>query len=136
MTTPTIDLNKVSFFKPVAGKTLREQLQGKTLAGPEVVEYMRSLNDAQDFVPPAHWEKPSGGSMSGGEGWVLGFSLTHLAPSHPHPDTEPCINGFNWTKDHVARHYRRFTGDPLDMMVGDGHNGTWCPQDWILIQSE
>ncbi len=126
----TIDLNKVSFFKPVKGKTLREQLHGKKLAGAEVVEYLRSLEEAKDFVPPAHWEKPSGGS------WVYGFSLTHLRPRYwdrPKSRQEPLINGFVWAEDGgFDHHFRHFDGDPLDLVVGDG----WCAQDWILIESE
>lgn len=122
----TIDLNKVSFFKPVGGKTLREQLQGKTLAGAEVVEYLRSLDEAKDFVPPAHWGKPFG---------VYGFSLTHLASRYvgrPEMKQEPQVNGFIWTREGFSPHYRHFEGDPLDMMVGTD----WHPQDWILIESE
>ncbi len=129
MTTTTINLDKVSFLKPVNGKTLREQLQGKTLAGAEVVEYLRSLDEAKGFVPPAHWEKPLGGRA------IYGFSLTHLASRYvgqPEHKQEPTINGFVWSVEGFDSHYRDFKGDPLDVMVGNG----WHTQDWILIESE
>lgn len=123
------NINKVSFFKPVVGKTLREQLKGKTLAGAWVVEYLRS--NPEGFNVPAHWEKPYGDN-----GWVYGFSLTHLASRYegrPEYRQEPQVNGFVWTERYgFGKHWRTFTGDPLDMMVGID----WDPQDWILIESE
>ncbi|MEK7586545.1 MAG: hypothetical protein AAB453_01600, partial [Patescibacteria group bacterium] len=88
----TIDLNKVSFFQPVEGKTLREQLQGKILAGAEVIEYIRSFRRTKGFVPPAHWNDannpmwaegfvpPSHWIKAVGSRWVHVFSLTHLPP--------------------------------------------------------
>ena len=122
-------LYKVRFFKPLEGSTLREQLQGKTLVGAEVVEYLRSLGEAKDFVPPSHWEKPFGVG-------VYGFSLTHLTPRYadrPEMRQEPSINGFVWTNDEgFLPNYRHFKGEPLDMVVGKD----WHPKDWILIESE
>jgi hypothetical protein len=128
-TIASIDLNKINFFQPVAGKTLREQLQGKTLAGAEVVDYIRSLGKGKgSFTAPTHWRKyPRSRS-----GFVYGFSLTHLAPRYDGGD--PQVNGFNWAEDDIASHWRSFTGDPLDEVVG-GLEG-WCPQDWILIVDE
>lgn len=123
------NLDKVSFFKPVIGKTLREQLQGKTLVGAEVVEYLRSLDKANGFVPPAHWEKPSHGRS------IYCFSLTYLAPRYigrSEYKQEPTINGFVWSVDGFDSHFRDFAGDPIDVMVGND----WHPNDWILIESE
>lgn len=140
MNTP-IDLNRVSFFKPIVGKTLREQLRGRRLAGTEVVEYLYSLDGVKDFVPPNHWDKPHGDANHGGL-WIYGFSLTYLRPRYhnrPKMVQEPVINGFIWTEGdeffgpHFGHHYRGFTGDPLNMMVSERHD--WCPQDWILIES-
>ena len=132
-----MDLNKISFFRPVVGKTLREQLAGKNLAGREVVEYLRSIGGERyaEFTPPAHWEKPFGpSSMQSGDRWgidlqwIYGFSLTHLDPrSH---NTGRRVNGFVWTeKWGFSSHYRHFEGDPLDMVVGR----EWEEGDWILV---
>ncbi|MBP6974524.1 MAG: hypothetical protein KBB54_01125 [Candidatus Pacebacteria bacterium] len=52
-----IDLNRVGLLKLVAGKTVGEQLEGVKLAGPEVVEYIRSFDRPDgNFTAPAHWE--------------------------------------------------------------------------------
>lgn len=66
-----IDLNRIGLLKLVAGKTVGEQLEGRKLAGPEVVEYIRSFDrpDA-NFIAPIHWEGPREGS-----GIVFCYSL-------------------------------------------------------------
>lgn len=127
-------LNNVSIFKPVNGKTLREQLQGKKLAGADVVEYLRTFDTeekSKDFVPPAHWDKPGTVPTNGGSIYL--FSLTHIERKNPQHDYR-YVNGFCWATDgfHVG-HQRSFTGtDVMDVMVGDG----WHSGDWILIESE
>lgn len=129
MTTTKINLNKISFFKPVEGKTLREQLRGKILAGADVVKYLRSLGDTKNFTPPSHWEKPFGDANRGGK-WIYGFSLTHLAPRPGLSKSQAQVNGFVWAEDGISSHWRHFHGDVLDMMVG---RQGWCQQDWILV---
>ena len=110
METTKIDLNRIGFFKPVAGKTLREQLQGKKLASAEVVEYIRSL--PEDFVPPSHW------------GFRLyGFSLLYILNNY--------VQGFCWADQMIHGGHSRFvTGEVMDVMVGEG----WHPSDWVLIE--
>lgn len=127
MTTTKTDLNKIHFFKPIKGRTLREQLQGKKLAGAEVVDYLRSL-DGKKFSPPAHWEKPHDSI------WICGFSLTYFAPKPWNKQSAPQIQGFNWSEwtDEVTRivpHFRCLE-DPMDYEVGRG----WDEGDWILIE--
>ncbi len=124
MTTATIDLNRISFFRPVDGKTLREQLQGKKLAGQETVDYMRSLGEtASSFTAPEHWgRRPHEESSS----WIFAFSLTYIKGHESGAEAQ----GFCWSGDHVSNHRRFFTGDILDVVVGKG----WNKCDLILIE--
>ena len=122
------NLNNVRFFKPVAGRTLRAQLKGKKLVGPEVVDYLRSLIRAKTFVPPAHWEKPLG------QYGFYGFSLTYVT-CHKMDKNCHYVNGFVWSEIGFGPHYRSFMkADPLDMMVGDDLKAEWATQDWVLIE--
>lgn len=124
--TTNIDLNKISFFKPIVGKTLREQLQGKTLVGAEVVDHLRSFpfyKKDRDFTPPSHWDRPTDTGRN-----IYLFSLTYVKPESW---CAGAVQGVNWARDgfHVG-HRRAFMGDVLDAVVGKG----WDPDDWILVE--
>lgn len=135
---PAIDLNKVHFFKPVAGKSLREQLASKKLAGPEVVEYMRSFicknEELEELQIPEHWgKKPTGIEF------IEAFSLLYQTPAcRGGVERGFDIHGFAWSEifDWRVNPYSRFVdGDVLDLIVmnhSHGHND-WGENDWVLV---
>lgn len=131
-----MNLDNVSIFKPVAGKTLREQLQGKTLAGADVIEYLRSFHGdkAKDFVPPAHWDKP--GTVPKNSGNIYLFSLTHVIPAR-NPVAQGhagAVQGVCWATDgfHIGHCRSFFRRNVLDEVVGEN----WYAGDWILVANE
>jgi hypothetical protein len=78
-----IDLNRIGMLKLVAGKTVGEQLKGVKLAGPEVVEFIRSFDrpDA-NFIAPAHWEKPTEEEYTKGTTIVRCYCLSAKEKKH------------------------------------------------------
>lgn len=135
-TNTTIDLNKVHFLKPVVGKTLREQLAGKRLAGREIVEYMISFmkNDGEKletFAFPNHWpSKPQGKKefieafclFDTEAGYVEGFLIAEFVP---------------WKINN--RVFKAPEGEKLlDLMVvaTGPTSGEWQESSWILIIEE
>ncbi len=133
---PAIDLNKVHFFRPVAGKTLREQLAGKKLAGREIVEYMISFmkNDGEKletFAFPNHWPPKPQGKKEFIEAfcffdteaeYVEGFLIAEFVP---------------WKINN--RIFKAPEGEKLlDLMVVDSGatSGEWSESSWILIIEE
>ena len=129
-------LARIAFFTPINGLTLKEQLQGKKLAGPEVVEFVLSHGYPISCEPPAHWEKPTGNGWGKGledkeTKWIFGFSLNYVAPDPRHPDDKRTfIHGFVWTTACFERHMRHFEGNILDAVVGRN----WFASDRILIE--
>ena len=127
-----MNLNNVRIFKPVNGKTLREQLRGHKLAGSDVVAYLRTFDTeekSKDFVPPAHWDTPGRVPTNGGNIYL--FSLTYITP---HPAGGHLSNGVCWATDGFHVGHQRFfeEEDVLDVTVGNG----WESGDWILIESK
>lgn len=145
-----MDLNRIGLMKLVVGKTLREQLEGKKLAGADIVEFIRSFDRMNaGFVPPAHWEGPDLGS-----GIVDAFCLTAQGPSTLFHRQD--ILGFAWFPKGLSPHTTPHVierrgiavpeGDILDCMVVDpkmkvdpGSSPApkcWAADDRILIELE
>lgn len=122
-------LNSLTPFTPIPGQTLRQQLEGHVLAGPEAIRLIRrTRRNKSGFIPPKHWDYPSNGDQG-----VCLFSITKIkAPGSSFAIHTGSVKGICWTPDGNLTDHRRllFQEDVLDHVVGED----WSPEDLILLE--
>ena len=133
----TVNLSKIGFFRPVIGKTLREQLQGKKPIDRDTFEQICTLLEIKSFeikgcTLPIHWRFKfpydtgnvfciAQAGSNDGMFFIEGFRITRSRPYYH----GKCLSYFSST--------------PIeDQLVFDkpGQPGTWSRYDQIIVTLE